>query len=145
MVGMESTPMTALLGSEQATAFLSELRSGDAAQASALITAALRSVIEAGDDLDPAEAERGMAAVAVLLAEREPSVLTGAPDADALRAFITELDTELTPARKQAARGVLLRVGVTQQNSWYETRSGQADWPQIQAAVNRLRDLLADS
>lgn len=138
------TAGSGIFGGTAARAFTEKLVAADRGAAGVLITDALRTVLEAGDDLDPAEAENGLVTVAVLVAEQEPSVLDSAPDAAALRERLTELDTELTPARRTAAQGVLVRVLVAQANSWLEQRSADADWPQVQAAIERLSELVAD-
>jgi hypothetical protein len=129
----------------EAAKFVSALIAADRAKASSMITHALRAVLEAGDDLDPAEAEGGLVAVAVLAAEQEPSVLDGVPDADALRAQLADLDTELTPARRTAARGVITRVLLPAENSWLDGRTADADWPQTAADIERLSQVLAGS
>lgn len=133
-----------LFGGAEAARFVAELTADDRSAASSRITQALRTVLEAGDDLDAAEAESGLAAVAVLVAEEDPSVLDNAPDSTALRTRLADLDTELTPARRTAAQGVITRALVPEANSWLAARSAQDDWAGVLADIERLGERLAD-
>ncbi|WP_029136068.1 DUF4259 domain-containing protein [Nakamurella lactea] len=134
-----------LFGGAAAMAFTEKLVSADRATAGSMITEALRAVLEAGDDLDATEAESALVTVAVLVSEEDPAVLDGAPDVDALRRQLAQLDTELTPARRTAARGVLTRALLPAANSWLAQRSTEADWPRTRADLERLAELLADA
>ena len=134
-----------LFGGAAAMAFTGKLVAADRATAGSMITDALRAVLEAGNDLDATEAESGLVTVAVLVSEEDPSVLDGAPEVAALRRRLAELDTELTPARRTAARGVLTRALLPAANTWLAQRSSQADWPRTRADLERLAELLADA
>lgn len=136
---------TGTFDNDHAAQFVSSLLSVDHVAASNSVTAALRSVEEAGDTLSGKAADEGRVAVALLLAEQQPSVLAGALEEDRLREYLRDLDTELTPARRTLAEAVLNRIVLPDANDWY---AGWADPEQRDAAlvsVRQLADLLEDS
>lgn len=135
---------TGTFDNDHAAQFVNSLLSVDHAAASNSVTAALRSVEEAGDTLSGKAADEGRVAVALLLAEQQPSVLDEAPEQDRLRGYLRDLDTELTPSRRTLAEAVLNRIVLSEANDWY---AGWTDPEQRNAAVasvRQLADLLED-
>lgn len=130
---------------DHAAEFVAALLLVDHSAASSSVTAALRSVEEAGDTLTGKEADEGRVAVALLLAEQQPSVLDGAPDEDKLRGYLRDLDTELTPARRTLAEGVLRRITLPAANDWYAGWTDPDRRAAALASVQQLADLLEDS
>lgn len=130
--------------STQAQEFVGSLLQADPAGASDLLTKALKSVAETGDTLDAGEAERGQVAVAVLLAEERPSVLDGASQEQRLRAYLHDLDTELTPARRILCRAVVSRMAVSEENEWLDGLPDDASRAAARALLDLLAGLLAD-
>ncbi len=100
--------------------FLDEVREAPGAKAGDLLTGALYGVLSADGEVSVDAADRALVAVTLLLVERAPEVVDDAPDPDGLRAYLADLDTELTPARITAARGVLGRLLVPSANAWYD-------------------------
>ena len=68
-----------------------------------------------------------------------------APDPDGLRAYLADLDTELTPARITAAQGVLGRLLVPAANAWYDAHDAAGTLAAARQDVRVLVDMLADA
>ncbi|GAA2004300.1 hypothetical protein JL107_18425 [Nakamurella flavida] len=133
-----------LFDSPAVTEYLAALRDSPALGAGELMGAALRAVAQGSGVLTADDARRGLATVALLLAERTPAVLDDAPDPESLRTWLADLDTELTPARRQASEAVLRRVALPLDNAWF-TDTGQDPTGPTPAVVSRMQDLLADA
>ena len=99
----------------------------------------------AGSTLPPDQVEAAIAAIALLLTEYEPSLLDGAADEVALRAWLHDVDTELTPGRRLAATAALARIELGLNNEWYDAQLQAGTLPSALAMLRRLRDGLADA
>ncbi len=136
---------TGTFGNDQAAAFVQRLIDIGRGRAGERLVQAMRTVEEAGDSLDPLEANEGRVAVTLLLAEEEPSLLDGAAQEDRLRIYLRELDTELTPARRTLAKAVVERILLPVSNAWYDAWQTDEARQAALASVQRLADLLADA
>ena len=121
------TPFHTLFHTAAATDFLATLRDSPATGAGDLLAGALRVVVQGRGELAADDAGRALVAIALLVAERDPSVLDDVPEADGLREWLADLDTELTPARRQAAEAVLRRVALPDDNAWLGQTGGDGD------------------
>lgn len=130
---------------EDAAALLADLRASADGRTGDQLSAALRAVALRGGTLEPAVARAALAATALLVAERQPDVLDGVPDEDAVRAWLQDVDTELTPGRRLAAEAALDRIAVGEDNGWYaeHQRAGSVDRAIVD--LQRLRDALTDA
>lgn len=136
---------TGTFGNDQAATFVQRLIDIGCDRAGERLVQAMRTVEEAGDSLDPLEANEGRVAVTLLLAEEEPSLLDGAAQEDRLRRYLRELDTELTPARRTLAKAVVERILLPMSNAWYDAWQTDEARRAALASVQRLADLLADA
>ncbi len=103
----ESNPY---LRTDAAGSLLVELRRATDGRTGDRLSTAIRAVTTAGSTLPPDQVEAAIAAIALLLTEYEPSLLDGAADEVALRAWLHDVDTELTPGRRLAATAALARI-----------------------------------
>jgi len=125
--------------------FLDEVREVPGAKAGDLLTAALYRVLSADGEVSADAADRALVAVMLLLVEQAPEVVDDAPDPDGLRAYLADLDTELTPARITAAQGVLGRLLVPSANAWSDAHERAGTLAAAQQDVRSLAELLADA
>ena len=88
------------LHSDAAAALLTDLRRATDGRTGDRLSTVIRAVTTAGSTLPPAEVDAAIAAIALLLAERDPSMLDGADDEPALREWLRHVDTDLTPGRQ---------------------------------------------
>ena len=92
------------------------------------LSTVIRAVTTAGSTLPPDQVEAAIAAIALLLTEYEPSLLDGAADEAALRAWLHDVDTELTPgppARRVARRWPGSNSNLD--NEWYDAHAAGRD------------------
>lgn len=133
------------LGTAGAAALLTDLEKTTNGRAGDRLSMAMLGVTRPGSALPPDEVDTALAAIALLLAEFEPSVLDGAPDEQRLRRWLHEVDTEFTPGRKLAANAALTRIDLDLENEWLDAHRAAGDRDQALAAVQRLRNLLTDA
>lgn len=125
---------------------LAAFRAAKGAEAGDLLTGALRGVLAPENgQVSAAAGDRAALAVTLLLTESAPTVLEGAPDSTGLRAYLEHLDTELTPARRTAAQGVLARLLVPGDNAWLAAHEEAGTVQAARADLATLAELLADA
>ena len=133
------------LHSDAAAALLTDLRKATDGRTGDRLSTAIRAVTTAGSTLPPAEVDAAIAAIALLLAERDPTMLDGADDESALREWLRHVDTDLTPGRQLAASAALARIELNLNNEW-QVAEGQADTLDASLrSLRRLRNGLADA
>lgn len=140
-----STTGNPYLATAGAADLLADLEKTTDGRAGDRLSMAMLGVTRPGSALPPAEVDAALAAIALLMAEFEPSVLDGAPDEQRLRQWLREVDTEFTPGRKLAATAALTRIELDLENEWQDAHRTAGDRDAAMAAVRRLRDLLADA
>jgi hypothetical protein len=133
------------LGSEGAVGLLAELRRATDGRAGDRLSGAIRAVTTSGTTLPATEVDAAIAAITLLLSEYDPTLLDGADDEPALRHWLHNVDTELTPGRMLAASAALARMQLNLDNEWYAAHVQAGTVTQALAAVHRLRDGLADA
>jgi hypothetical protein len=133
------------LGSEAATRLLIDLRQTTDGRTGDRLSGAIRAVTTAGSTLPPDQVDAAIAAIALLLTDYEPALLDGAQDEQGLRAWLHNVDTELTPGRWLAASAALARIELNLDNEWYAAHVQAGTVTPALAAVHRLRDGLADA
>jgi len=138
----ESNPY---LRTEAAGSLLVELRRSTDGRTGDRLSTVIRAVTTAGSTLPPDQVEAAIAAIALLLAEYEPGLLDGAADESALREWLHDVDTELTPGRRLAATAALARIELGLNNEWYDAHQRAGTWPSALATLRRLRNGLADA
>ena len=79
------------------------------------------------------------------MADRDPGLLDGAADEPALRRWLVEVDTELTPGRLLAASAAMGRIELDLDNRWQDAQRQAGTLQSSLAALHRLRDGLADA
>ena len=120
------------------------LKAGDGRTGDHLSTA-IRAITSSASSLPVDQVDAAIAAIALLLAERAPELLDGAADEPRLRAWIQHVDTELTPGRRLAANGALVRIELGLDNEWFEARRSEGTLIGALRALHTLRDELADA
>ncbi|MET3804829.1 hypothetical protein ABIB25_001825 [Nakamurella sp. UYEF19] len=125
--------------------FLTKLQSAPPTAVGDLVSAALRAVAQAEKPLTAADVQSALAALALLLAEFDGDVLTGATDPTAVQAWFVDLEVELTPSRRQIADATTSRILLAQDNGWADLWADSEDGRRARSTVKALRDLLADS
>jgi len=138
----ESNPY---LRTDAAGSLLVELRRATDGRTGDRLSTVIRAVTTAGSTLPPDQVEAAIAAIALLLTEYEPSLLDGAADEAARRAWLHDVDTELTPGRRLAASAALARIELGLNNEWYDTQQQAGTLPSALAMLRRLRNGLADA
>lgn len=138
----ESNPY---LRTAAAADLLSELRRTTDGRTGDRLSAAIRAVTTAGSTLPPDQVDAAIAAIALLLAEYEPGLLDDAADESALREWLHDVDTELTPGRRLAASAALARIEVELNNEWYDAQLQAGTLPAAIVTLHRLRNGLADA
>jgi hypothetical protein len=128
---------------DAALSFLKTLQESKPTAVGDLISAALRAVAQAEGPLEVDDVQEALAAVALLLAEYDETILDGAPDAAAVAAWFTGLEIELNPARRQIAEGALTRILLPADNEWYELWNSAQGGEAAIASVVRLQQELA--
>ena len=78
-------------------------------------------------------------------AARTVETAPSAADEAALRAWLHDVDTELTPGRRLAASAALARIELGLNNEWYDTQQQAGTLPSALAMLRRLRNGLADA
>jgi hypothetical protein len=139
-----TTAEVGVFQNEAATGLVTSLRQAARTAVGDLVSNALRRVAQAEQPVTAEDAQRALAAVALLLSVFDRDILDGAADGDELADWFGELEIELPP-RRQVAAAALARILLPDDNGWYTfwTESGRiAD---ATATVHRLRDLLTDS
>ena len=109
------------------------------------LSAAIRAVTSSASSLRVDEVDAAIAAIALLLVERAPELLDGAADERRLRDWIHHVDTELTPGRRLAANGALVRIELGLDNEWFEARRGDGTLSSALRSLRTLQDELADA
>ena len=135
----------AFLRTEAAAAFLTELRQTTDGRTGDRLSKALRAATHSSSHLAPAEVDTAIAAIALLLAANDPTLLDGAVDEDGLRGWLHHVDTELTPGRRMAAEAALDRMLISSDNEWYAALEADGTLPTALLTVRRLRDGLHDA
>jgi len=120
------------------------LKAGDGRTGDHLSTA-IRAITSSASSLPVDQVDAAIAAIALLLAERAPELLDGAADEPRLRAWIQHVDTELTPGRRLAANGALVRIELGLDNEWFEGRRAEGTLTSALRSLHTLRDELADA
>jgi hypothetical protein len=133
------------LAGAAAASLLTDLRKATDGRTGDRLSAAIRAVTKAGSTLPAAEVETAIAAIALLLAEYQPGLLDGAVDEQGLRAWLADVDTELTPGRKLAASAAIGRIALGLKNEWYDEHVDAGTLGAALTALFRLRDTLTDS
>jgi hypothetical protein len=134
-----------IFDNDAAGKFVSDLRAAPPTSVGDAVSGALRTVAQAEAPLSVEDVQRALAALALLLAQADPGVIEGAPDADGVRSWFADLEIELNPARRQIAEGTVDRILLPEDNGWYYLQSAADDGGAAAlAGVHRLRDLLAD-
>ncbi len=109
------------------------------------LSTAIRAVTSSASSLAVDQVDAAIAAIALLLVERAPELLDGAADERRLRDWIQHVDTELTPGRRLAANGALVRIELGLDNEWFEARRGDGTLPTALRSLRTLQDELADA
>ena len=133
------------LESDAAATMLSELRTAIDGRIGDRLSQAIRAITRSSSRLPPPEVDSAIAAIALLLAGNDPTILDGAADEDALRGWLRHVDVELTPGRRLKAEAALDRMEIGADNEWY---TGHEDAGTLSAAmemVHRLRNGLHDA
>jgi hypothetical protein len=133
------------LAGPAAASLLTELRRSTDGRTGDRLSGAIRAVTKAGSTLPTAEVEAAIAAIALLLAEYQPGLLDGAADETALRDWLADVDTELTPGRKLAASAAIGRIALGLNNQWYDAQVEAGTLGAALTSLFRLRDALTDS
>ena len=133
------------LDSEAAVRLLADLRRATDGRTGDRLSAAVRAVTKAGSTLPKDEVDAAIAAIALLLSEYEPALLDGATDEPALRGWLHDVDTELTPGRRLAASAAVVRIQLNLDNEWFSAQHDAGTLRAALRAVHRLRDALADA
>jgi hypothetical protein len=133
------------LAGAAAASLLTDLRKATDGRTGDRLSAAIRAVTKAGSTLPAAEVETAIAAIALLLAEYQPGLLDGAVDEQGLRAWLADVDTELTPGRKLAASAAIGRIALGLKNEWYDEHVDAGTLGAALTGLFRLRDTLTDS
>ena len=79
------------------------------------------------------------------MSEYDPTLLDGADDEPALRHWLHNVDTELTPGRMLAASAALARIQLNLDNEWFAAHQEAGTLPLALRALRRLQDGLADA
>jgi hypothetical protein len=133
------------LASEAAARLLVDLRQATDGRTGDRLSAVIRAVTTSGSSLPSDQVDAAIAAIALLLTEYEPTLLDGAQDEQGLRAWLHNVDTDLTPGRGLAASAALARIELKLDNEWYSAHLRAGTLKPALAAVHRLRDGLADA
>lgn len=133
------------LYTEAAATLLSELRQTTDGRTGDRLSTAICAVSHASSHLGPDEVDAAIAAIALLLAANDPSLLDGAADENGLRGWLHHVDTELTPGRRMAAEAALDRTEINANNEWYAAHETNGTLTAALQAVHRLRDGLHDA
>ena len=132
------------LGTAAGQALLSQLRQTTDGRTGDRLSTAIRAVTTAGSSLPTEEVDAALTAITLLLAEFQPALLDGAPDEQALREWLRQVDTELTPGRRLAAEATLVRIEIDLENEWYDAHVADGSVPAVLDEVHRLRNALTD-
>jgi hypothetical protein len=133
------------LGTAAGQALLVQLRRTTDGRTGDRLSAAIRAVTTAGSTLPTEEVDAALTAITLLLAEDQPTLLDGAPDEQALRSWLRQVDTELTPGRRMAAGAALVRIEIDLDNQWYDAHLADGSVQLLLDEVHRLRNALADA
>ncbi len=133
------------LRTEAAATLLSELRTATDGRIGDRLSAAIRAVTRSSSHLTPDEVDSAIAAIALLLAAIDPTILDGAADENSLRGWLHHVDTELTPGRRLKAEAALARIEIGANNEWYAAHERAGTLPAVLKTVHRLRDGLHDA
>jgi len=133
------------LGTEAAVGLLIDLRRATDGRTGDRLSGAIRAVTTSGTNLPVDEVDAAIAAVTLLLSNYDPALLEGAADEQALRAWLHNVDTELTPGRRLAASAALVRIELNLDNEWYAAHQAAGTLPAALRSIHRLRDGLADA
>ncbi len=128
-----------------AASLLAELRQATDGRIGDSLSQAVRAVTRASSTLPPDEVDSAIAAIALLLAANDPTILDGAADEEALRRWLHHVDTELTPGRRLKAEAALARMEIGENNEWYAAHESAGTLPDALKVVHRLRDGLHDA
>jgi hypothetical protein len=133
------------LDSAGALTLLTELRKATDGRTGDRLSVAIRAVTKSGSTLPPDQVEAAIAAITLLLTGRDPGLLDGAGDEQALRRWLGEVDTELTPGRLLAASAAIGRIELDLDNQWQAAQREAGTLQAALTALHRLRDGLADA
>ena len=133
------------LGTAAGQALLTRLRQSTDGRTGDQLSTAIRAVTTAGSTLPVAVVDAALAAITLLLADFQPALLDGAADEPALRSWLRQVDTELTPGRRMAAEAALTRVEIDLDNQWYDAHLAAGTVRPALDEVHRLRNALADA
>jgi len=109
------------------------------------LSSAIRALTSSASSLEVDQVDAAIAAIALLLVERAPELLDGAANELRLRAWIDHVDTELTPGRRLAAAGALVRIELGLDNEWFEAHRRNGSLTTALRSLHTLRDELADA
>ena len=123
------------LESEAAVGLLNDLRRATDGRTGDRLSGAIRAVTTSG----------AIAAITLLLSDYDSSLLDGAADEQALREWLHNVDTDLTPGRQLAASAALARIELNLDNEWYTAHQAAGTLPAALRSLRRLRDGLADA
>ncbi len=133
------------LESEAAVGLLTDLRRATDGRTGDRLSGAIRAVTTSGTTLPEAEVDGAIAAITLLLSDYDSSLLDGAADEQALREWLHDVDTDLTPGRQLAASAALARIELNLDNEWYTAHQAAGTLPAALRSLRRLRDGLADA
>jgi hypothetical protein len=128
-----------------AASLLVDLRRATDGRTGDRLSGAIRAVTTAGSTLPPDEVDAAIAAITLLLSEYDSTLLDGAADEQALRGWLQQVDTDLTPGRRLAAAAALGRIELNLNNQWYELHLHDGTLQQALRVLHRLRDGLTDA
>jgi hypothetical protein len=133
------------LRTEAAIRLLVDLRQTTDGRTGDRLSSTIRAVTTAGSTLPSDQVDAAIAAIALLLTDYEPGLLDGAQDEQGLRAWLHNVDTDLTPGRWLAASAALARIELNLDNEWYAAHVEAGTLQPALDSVRRLRDGLADA
>ena len=132
------------LSSAAATELLVDLRKTTDGRTGDRLSQAIRAVTQSASSMPADAVDAAIAAIALLLTEYDPGLLDGATDEQALRSWLHNVDTELTPGRHLAASAALARIELNLDNEWYAAQQQAGTLAGAIRALHRLRDRLND-
>ena len=128
-----------------AASLLSELRAAPDGHIGDRLSEAIRVITRSSSHLSAHEVDSAIAAIALLLAANDPTILDGAADEDALRGWLHHVDLELTPGRWLMAEAALNRTEIGVDNQWYSAHETAGTLAAALRTVRRLRNGLHDA
>ena len=133
------------LQGKAAAALLTDLRQATDGRTGDRLSGAIHAITNSRETLTVDEVNAGLAAIALLLAEFDPDLLNGAQDEAALREWLREVDTELTPGRGIAVSAALARIELGLDNEWYRAHKQAGTLQEALHSLHKLRYDLTDA